>query len=89
MTIYTASLWGMEERIAANFADAWSYIQFEGSDGQWTTDGSQVADYQHRPTNAMREHLEAVVRMARENPDDADIADQIEAAVEAMTESDE
>jgi hypothetical protein len=89
MTTYTVTIWGETVQMAADFAQASCPIQFLDEDGNWIGTGKQVADFQHRPEVAMRDALEADAKMSGDDPEENDdVADEIEAAIEAMTEID-
>ena len=58
---YAVAVWGDIYAVAANWAEASAPVYTWCEDG-WTQDahGRQVADFRHRPKDALREHLREV-----------------------------
>jgi peptidyl-tRNA hydrolase len=81
MTTYRTN-WGMETiEIRANFAEASCPVQ--------GADGFQVADFCHRPADAMRHVIETEARAEGLDLDDKDTQAEIAAAVANMEEIEE
>ena len=81
VTTYETEIWGDIYQIRADFAEAACVV--EGPNG-----GRQVASFRHSPRRAMRDHLREVVQAGGDNPGEPDMEDEIEDALDRMTERD-
>lgn len=70
----TTTFGGETYSVSADWAQASSPV--DGVDG-----GRQVADFRHRPELALRQSIEESIRYSGDDPDD--MADEIDAAIEA------
>lgn len=77
MTKYKTKCWGETFEISGDFAQASSPVH--GVDG-----GRQVADFRHSPAAAMRAALEDCASMGGDDPEDDEIAAEIDAAIDDM-----
>jgi hypothetical protein len=57
MATYEATIWGETYRMRADFAEASSPIQTQDAEGNWISTPYQVADFGHRPQDAMGDLL--------------------------------
>ena len=58
MAIYKTKFYGLEYKLRADFAQAADPIYRDDAEGEWEHTGKQVADFGHRPDDAMRWELE-------------------------------
>lgn len=80
MTTYSTQ-WGADTiEIRADFSQASCPVH--------GTNGRQVGDFGHRPASAMRYAIEHEARAEGLDPEDEDVAEQIDNAVEDMEEID-
>jgi hypothetical protein len=84
-TITIAELYGDSFEIRANWAEASSQIERHTEDG-WEATGYQVADADD-DVAAMRHELRAAVRAGGDDPDERDIAGDIEEALRDVGET--
>ncbi len=80
MTTYKAKIWGDTYEITADFAQASCPVHGDEH-------GRQVADFRHSPRAAMKSLLREMVEMGGDDPDEDEFADEIEAALDNMTET--
>lgn len=79
MTTITTTCWGEIYGVRANWAEASSAVQVAlNGDWQYDPHGRQVADFQHRPTAALRDWIGS-----GENIDEEEVADAIADAMKA------
>jgi hypothetical protein len=86
MTIYETSFFGDVYKLRADFTQATDSIMRDDEDGDWIDTGKQVADFAHRPEDAMRWELDEAVMAGGDNPYDPEniSADEIETAISEM-----
>lgn len=80
-TIISTELYGDSYQVRANWSEASSPIERDTEDG-WEATGYQVADADD-DVGAMRRELRAAVRAGGDDPDECEIADDIEEALNA------
>ena len=85
-TTTTTDLYGDLYTIRADWTQASSQIERDTGDG-WEPTGRQVADFAHDSAEAMRQELRDAVRAGGDDPDDPDIADEINEATLDCTAS--
>jgi hypothetical protein len=77
MSTYKTECWGETFEISADFAQAGSPVY--GVEG-----GRQVADFRHSSRAAMRAALEECAMAGGGDPEDDEISQEIDAAIDAM-----
>lgn len=88
MSVYTVEIWGDTYSLSADFAEASCPIDRWVEDGEfWEPTAYQVADFRHRPDEAMRAELRSSAIASGDDPiEDTDIGEEIERAISDMTE---
>jgi len=81
---YEAKCWGAKVRLTANWGDAADSVRVTGDPGDPWSWWGQVGDWGHRPALAMRSYLAELATASGDDPDDGEVAAEIEAAVAAM-----
>lgn len=82
----TTKAWGQIWGVRANFTLASATIEVLGEDG-WHPTLDQVADFRHRPLDALRAHLVQIVQDSGDDPDDPECAAEIDAAIRRARET--
>lgn len=83
-TTYTATVWGDTYRLRADWAEAASPIERDTAEGGWAPTGWQVADYRHRPADAMRAELGRMELATGSDLQDERVQDEIDLAIAEM-----
>jgi hypothetical protein len=82
MDVYTVECWGLGFRLRADFSDASCPIEIEHcEDKTWMATPHQVATFCHSPELAVRWMLEDAARDSGDDPESAEIAAEIDAAM--------
>lgn len=86
MDTLKTTAWGQTWGVRANFAEASACVEVLSEDG-WRPTLDQVADFRHRPLEALRAHLVQIVRDSGDDPDDPTCAAEIDAALRRARET--
>jgi len=79
MSEYATTIWGEQYCISGDFSQASSPVRFDGEVTPY-----QVADFQHRPSLAMRRYLEGTAQAGGSDPDAPEVQAEINEALKHM-----
>ena len=76
MVEYYTRCWGQRYAVRADWARASDTVETRYEDGKWTTSPHQVAEFRHRPAEALRWFISA------DEPDEPAVAKAVAKAVD-------
>lgn len=78
---YIVTCYGDKYGIRADFSQAIDNIEILDADGEWQSSQYQVADYRHRPYDALRAQIEESIRFGGDNPETPEYSAEIDEAM--------